>query len=202
MGGFAIDLDYSDAAYANLFGKHKRLTLTAKGVSLLGKCGRLPNISAEDVRDKNKMDSLAKGLHKPRQVESPTILSGEWVLPLLAYMFSASRISSQSPPGIFGKLTNPIVEMKQLIYFEEQNAEINHDEIAPTQSSDPLRSFAPNTILRAGFQPRALINTSNQNHEAKSPYKENEWTSERRRLAEVTVSIYPAIRTQFKLYNS
>ena len=37
-----------------------RLTITAKGVLLLSKCGLLPPISREEIQDKNKADHLAK----------------------------------------------------------------------------------------------------------------------------------------------
>lgn len=62
MGGFAIDLENADDAQAQIFGNPSRLTLTAKSLSLLAKCGYTPSVSAEDTKDKNKTDSLAKGL--------------------------------------------------------------------------------------------------------------------------------------------
>lgn len=62
MGGFAIDLDDADEQYSFLFGDAKRLTLTAKGVALLAQCGHVPEISLEDIKDKNKADMLAKFL--------------------------------------------------------------------------------------------------------------------------------------------
>ena len=63
MGGFAFEFEVdrpSDLAYClpNL----RRLTLTARGVSLLAKCGRLPNTSKEEIEDKSKADHLAKTL--------------------------------------------------------------------------------------------------------------------------------------------
>jgi hypothetical protein len=57
MGGIAIELDPADSP---LFGGMKRITLTAKGLALLAHCGRLTEISVEDIKDKNKADSLAK----------------------------------------------------------------------------------------------------------------------------------------------
>lgn len=60
MGGFAIDLDDADDQYKHLFGDIKRLTLTAKGVALLSHCGHTPEISIDEIKDKNKADSLAK----------------------------------------------------------------------------------------------------------------------------------------------
>ncbi|KAF2826944.1 hypothetical protein CC86DRAFT_350141 [Ophiobolus disseminans] len=60
MGGFAIDLDDADGRYARVFGDAKHLILTAKGVALLANCGHIPDISLDDIRDKNKADGLAK----------------------------------------------------------------------------------------------------------------------------------------------
>jgi hypothetical protein len=62
MGGFAIDIDNAPDRYACLFGGIKRLTLTANGVALLAQCGHIPEISLDDIRDKNKADGLAKFL--------------------------------------------------------------------------------------------------------------------------------------------
>jgi len=125
MGGFAIDVEHADDRYTTLFRGAKRLTLTAKGVTLLAQCGYAPEISVDDIKDKNKADGLAKFLvciqagwmivqvisrtatglpstllevhvvahvfcamimyvlwwHKPWQVVSPTILTGDWVWP-------------------------------------------------------------------------------------------------------------------------
>lgn len=60
MGGFAIDLDAADDSLASLFGDYRRLTLTARGLALLAECGHVPEISAHEIRDKNKADGLAK----------------------------------------------------------------------------------------------------------------------------------------------
>ncbi|KAF2036768.1 hypothetical protein EK21DRAFT_51457 [Setomelanomma holmii] len=60
MGGFAIDIDHTETRYAPLFGNAERLTLTAKGVALLAQCGHIPDISLDDIKDKNKADGLAK----------------------------------------------------------------------------------------------------------------------------------------------
>lgn len=63
MGGFCFDFDTtSDVKFTN-FGKScPRLTLTARGVALLAKCGRLPDLEAEDIKDKSKADSLGKAV--------------------------------------------------------------------------------------------------------------------------------------------
>jgi hypothetical protein len=39
-----------------------RLTLTARGVALLAKCNRLPDVSEKDILDKSKAKGLANAL--------------------------------------------------------------------------------------------------------------------------------------------
>jgi hypothetical protein len=60
MGGFALDIDDTNFRNAVLFNGAKRLTLTAKGVALLAQCGHIPDISIDEIKDKNKADGLAK----------------------------------------------------------------------------------------------------------------------------------------------
>ena len=62
MGGYAFDLgpgcdkELASCMPSNL----SRLTVTAKGVVFLAQCGLLPEISREEIQDKNKADHLAK----------------------------------------------------------------------------------------------------------------------------------------------
>ncbi|KAI9669064.1 MAG: hypothetical protein M1831_000656 [Alyxoria varia] len=64
MGGFVIDVDHDpskeDQLFANLNNKVQRLTLTPRGIDLLGQCGLLPAISEEEIWDKSKEDGLGK----------------------------------------------------------------------------------------------------------------------------------------------
>ena len=48
-----------DEAAPNI-SQHQRLTLTARGVALLAKCGHLPRISKAEILDKSKADNLTK----------------------------------------------------------------------------------------------------------------------------------------------
>jgi len=59
-GGFAIHLDTANNPHALLFGNNKRLTLTTKAFALIAKYKDLPEISADDIKDKNKADGLTK----------------------------------------------------------------------------------------------------------------------------------------------
>ena len=61
MGGYVFDLERGRPTYlASCIPNLRRLTLTARGVALLAKCGLLPEISREEIQDKNKADHLAK----------------------------------------------------------------------------------------------------------------------------------------------
>jgi len=64
-GGFALQINGpKEGSSASLFpkGDRQRLTLTARGVELLARCGHLPDIREEDIEDKSKANSLAKAL--------------------------------------------------------------------------------------------------------------------------------------------
>jgi hypothetical protein len=54
MGGIAIDLETKKGDYTHLFGGAKRLTLTAKGVALLARCNRMPEILIDEIKDKKQ----------------------------------------------------------------------------------------------------------------------------------------------------
>lgn len=63
MGGFTFDAGSfcSDNGMPFIPYRH-RLTLTARGVAFLARCGHLPNMKKKDIIDKSKADSLAKSL--------------------------------------------------------------------------------------------------------------------------------------------
>ena len=48
-----------------------RLSLTPRGVALLAKCNRLPDVSEKDIIDKNKANHLAKAL---------VVIQASWML--------------------------------------------------------------------------------------------------------------------------
>lgn len=220
MGGFAIDLETTDESLASLFGDHKRLTLTARGVALLAKCGHIPDISDHEIRDKNKADGLAKLLvciqagwmivqvisraatglattllevhtvahvvcalvmyviwwHKPRQVESPTLLKGDCLWPLVMYMFLASRMSAKTNPRKRGSLNPPAPELQALVYVESPSTRVDR--------SDELGSMEGCFRLRDDDRVPA------------SPVAEDDGTARQRQLAARAVSLYPALRSQ------
>jgi hypothetical protein len=61
MGGFVFDINHEAEKIVRDKPTPFRVTLTARGVSLLAKCGcQLPVISKDSIADKSKADSLAK----------------------------------------------------------------------------------------------------------------------------------------------
>lgn len=61
MGGYVFDCKQSFNSEAEIFwSKTQRITLTPKGVLLLASCGQLPEITAQDIADKSKVDELGK----------------------------------------------------------------------------------------------------------------------------------------------
>ena len=63
MGGYIFDFERNHPIeLAPCIPALSRLTVTARGVALLAKCGLLPEVSLEDIEDRSKIDHLAKTL--------------------------------------------------------------------------------------------------------------------------------------------
>ncbi|MCJ1241384.1 hypothetical protein MMC14_009389 [Varicellaria rhodocarpa] len=63
MGGFTFNLEALSAiGKAPCIKGYTRLTLTARGVTLLAECGLLPEVMEREITDKNKTDGIAKFL--------------------------------------------------------------------------------------------------------------------------------------------
>lgn len=73
MGGFVFDFHHEGGDFGPSFVpmKYNRLALTPQGVILLARCGYLPDINPDDIKDKSKSDGLAKAL---------VILQASWML--------------------------------------------------------------------------------------------------------------------------
>lgn len=118
--------------------------------------------------------------HKPRQVASPTIIRGEWVWPLAAYMYLASRMSGNAPIGLSGKLRHATPAMKKMAYFE--NFGSDHGNNTPTHGR---------------FGPRPSPSSSIDGHGPPSPMPRDEITDALQDLAAEAVTLYPALRSRF-----
>ena len=60
MGGFAFEMDLLPQGDQGFIPNRDRLTLTASGVLLLARCGRLPVITAQELNDKSKRDAIER----------------------------------------------------------------------------------------------------------------------------------------------
>ncbi|KAF3004746.1 hypothetical protein E8E13_000096 [Curvularia kusanoi] len=221
MGGFAIDIEPMENDLASLFGDHKRLTLTAQGLALLAECGHVPQISAAEIKDKNKADGLAKLLvciqagwmiiqvtsraatglattllevhvvahvvcalvmyviwwHKPRQVESPTLLKDD-LGPLAMYMFLASRMSGQTPTGRRGSLRTPVPELHTLAYVAGSISSLGGEGV--TQGT------------------KGCFRLRGNDYEPASPGAAGDAKWKQQQLAAQAVSVYPNLQARFK----
>ncbi|KAI0902288.1 hypothetical protein F4806DRAFT_446459 [Annulohypoxylon nitens] len=74
-GGFAFELESLERAMSHMTdfatGRPRRLTLTARGMAVLAKCGRLPHVRKEEIEDKSKANDLAK---------ATVIIQATWML--------------------------------------------------------------------------------------------------------------------------
>lgn len=62
-GGFAFEVEQDPDKLPFLpHGCSKRLTITARGMALLARCGKLPQVRVEEILDKSKANALAKAL--------------------------------------------------------------------------------------------------------------------------------------------
>ncbi len=60
MGGFAFEMDLLPQGDEAFIPNRDRLTLSAPGVLLLARCGRLPVIHLKDLKDKSKRDGIER----------------------------------------------------------------------------------------------------------------------------------------------
>jgi len=127
--------------------------------------------------------------HKTRQVESPTIIKGDW-LPLAAYMYLASRMSGEKPPGRFANFRTATPELAKLAYFEGPEAlNDSHHVIHRLNTVD--------SAVNGQF--KLLVDDKPLEHcrEPMSPAPNMQLTSELKRLAVEAVVRYPVLNSLF-----
>lgn len=85
-GGFAFEIDELDTGRDGNDEERRvsqRLTLTARGMALLARCGHIPDIDEEDIKDKSKANNLAKSM---------VIIQATWML-----IQAIGRLAAQLP---------------------------------------------------------------------------------------------------------
>ena len=129
--------------------------------------------------------------HKPRQVSCPTILRGESVIPLAAYMYSASQMSGPQPTGAFKKLLHPKPELKRMVYLDGQD-DVSSQPRLTNAGEDPHGILDAPTLDR--FVPLPASSTDERDVAVPEDYN----ASMRYRLAAKAVAMYPALRSRFQ----
>jgi hypothetical protein len=224
MGGFVIDLDDADNRYACLFGSQKRLILTANGVALLAHCGHIPNITLDDIKDKNKADGLAKLLVCVQagwmivQVISraasglpSTLLEvhvvAHVVCALIMYVLWWHKPRQvESPTTLKGEELWPLVVYMYLAsqisgklpmgtFAKSRVATPELVMLAYFEDGETVDETHPGRNGRFGLRP--ATEHSSQEREPSSPIPDNEIKSEQIRLAAEAVMLYPALRSRF-----
>ncbi|KAH7564337.1 hypothetical protein BM1_01384 [Bipolaris maydis] len=111
IGGSALDLNSTDRRNSTLFKDVTRLTLTAKGVALLTKCGHIVEISLEEIKYKNKADGLAKLL---------VCIQAGWMIVQVISRTAVGLPTTllEEKLAIFRSVTS---ELAKLAYFEDRN---------------------------------------------------------------------------------
>lgn len=127
--------------------------------------------------------------HKPRQVTSPTILKVEQ-LPLIAYMYLASRMSGEPPQGKLALFRSATPELAKLAYFGRENFS--------TSSDSPEHNLETTPPALTG-QLRLRSGTQTPNQEGKSMAKDplSEANTRLKGLAEQAIQLYPALHNHF-----
>lgn len=224
MGGFAIDLDAVDDSLASLFGDYKRLTLTARGIALLAECGHVPEISAHEIRDKNKADGLAKLL---------VCIQAGWMI---------VQVTSRSATGLATTLlevhtvAHVVCALVMYVIWWHKPRQVVSPTLLKDNSLGPLAMYMFLASRMSGAtHPRRRVslkapvpklqalayisdlsfgtdNTDNRgesgsirgsfrlrgnDHEPASPVAEEDFRSKQRQLAAQAVAMYPSLQARF-----
>lgn len=261
MGGLSFDLDDDQSKDFQDFLPQdcQNLTLTPRGVALLAACGRLPDISLDDIEDKSKADGIAKALvciqaiwmivqvveraasnlpvtllevntighvlcalfiygmwwNKPREVREPIKLQGDWVRPLMAYMFMSSRVSGKfvfQAKLLHRHRVEP--ELSTMGYFvpHSENSSVRRNTYIPISQAEAISeeniSMEVLDAKNASHGVFEVISTSpnaSQIMHSDTSQATNSDTSQqliRTSLITEAITLYPCIRSRFILQNS
>ena len=231
MGGFVFDIEDMSSGEDSIFPSGScRLTLTARAVALLCRCGLLPQIRRSEILDKSKADGLAKALaclqagwmvaqviarvhyglpitllevntlghvfcafiiyilwwNKPKWINEPTKLEGDWVRPIVAFMYMSSKLSGQSSvaPG----------HVKDFVARSELSALAYVPENTHTGEEAYFNPKPPVARDDLNLDKTASLELANLYASVQHP---SSVQIERWRLAARAVKMYPAIRARF-----
>ncbi|KAF1949842.1 hypothetical protein CC80DRAFT_554918 [Byssothecium circinans] len=153
--------------------------------------------------------------NKPRQAESPTLLRGDWTIPLAAYMFCTSKISAN-----FSLFSDGKPEMSNIVWVEEPATELfslqaaehnatredpnafdNTNEVTSSSSESTSPTPDENDISSrpSGGRLKVVVDNWNVNHEDLEHLNPNwETFSMRMRMAEEAITLFPELHATFQ----
>jgi hypothetical protein len=144
--------------------------------------------------------------HKPLDISVPTVLTGEWIPPICAYMWMSSTISGIAPAAHPGK-----PELRSLTYHPARSTEEEHgayqgsspsevvpfsDEV-PESSTSIVRLERGQTLANTGFELNRQWRYSNPpSHVDLRPVDVRRWE-----LASEALRVIPAVRASFEHFS-
>ncbi|KAI1395782.1 hypothetical protein F4819DRAFT_500756 [Hypoxylon fuscum] len=142
-GGFAFEIEFLNRIVPNRpdmeTSEPRRLTLTARGMAVLAKCGHLPSVRREDIEDKSKANSLAK---------ATVIVQASWML-----IQAIGRLASRLPVTPLEINTVAHVLCAFLIYLFWWNKPLfpNEPIILDAEELGPLAAFMYSSSEMSGY---------------------------------------------------
>ncbi|KAK6538135.1 hypothetical protein TWF694_011017 [Orbilia ellipsospora] len=157
MGGFVFDVDESTEEEMTFIPHHKRMTLTPEATIILAKCGHLPDIDPDDIKDKSKADGLAKVL---------VILQAGWFL-----VQTLARLAQHLPISLIEVNTMGHVLCALIVYilWWHKPREVGEPTVLSGDWVGPLCSFMymssriSGVRYRRGIRPPAWISPEIEN---------------------------------------
>ncbi|CAJ2506397.1 Uu.00g005270.m01.CDS01 [Anthostomella pinea] len=142
-GGFVFELEALDHVTLNgvdvLLDRPQRLTITARGVAILAKCGHLPTVRKEEIEDKSKANDLAK---------ATVLVQAIWMLVQVA-----GRLASHLPVTPLEVNTVAHVLCAFLMYMFWWNKPLlpNEPIILEAEQLGPLAAFMYSSSEMSGY---------------------------------------------------
>ena len=134
--------------------------------------------------------------HKPRWVQEPTRLDGEWVRPICAFMFMASHVSMQNntESGLNRqRFKRGRSEISDLAYFSSTQIKDTSNTNANYKVHE-VGSFVPRKLVSAFLVTAGRFNPDIEDSATHSTIDLNKVTKTRRQLASEAINQYLAIR--------
>ncbi|KAI1393447.1 uncharacterized protein F4822DRAFT_423916 [Hypoxylon trugodes] len=142
-GGFAFELAPLESELLNpddlIVDRPRRLTLTARGVALLARCGHLPSIRREEIEDKSKANDLAK---------ATVIIQAVWML-----IQVVGRLASKLPvtPLEVNTVAHVLCAFMMYLFWWNKPLLPNEPIILDADELGPLAAFMYSSSEMSGY---------------------------------------------------